>query len=152
MSLPVHNFINKIKDLLTWVETCADPCPCRACMTGMRPMQFQIPDRSWGPSCACPDVSMNYDEFCKWSSRPIAQPRWKRKRQCDRWIPEFFYHGRSGHSNKSNRCQTTNKTSSNIKYHWHYLVLQDIWLFLVQCKNSHVIFTLQMAAVKNCKA
>lgn len=70
-------------------------------MTGTRPTLFRTPDRSWGPSCACPDGPTNYDGSCKWSSRPIVQPRSIRRRQCDRWIPEFFYRGRSGNGKKS---------------------------------------------------
>lgn len=86
----------RIGRILTWVGTCAGPCPCRACTRGSQPVSSRTRDRSWAPSFSCPGGKSSYGGSCRWSNRPTGRRRSRRRTRCGRWTPGSCGRGRSG--------------------------------------------------------
>lgn len=77
------------------MDTCGDPCPCRACMTEWRLILFRIWDRNSKPNFACPGGRWNYDASYRWWYRPIAQRQLIWRKRCGMWTPMSYDLGRS---------------------------------------------------------
>lgn len=73
--------------LLTSMDTCGDPCPCRVCMTEWRLILFRIWDRNSKPNFACPGGRWSYDASYRWWYRPIAQQQLIWRKRCGMWTP-----------------------------------------------------------------
>jgi len=68
----------------TWVGTCEDPCPYRACNLGMQRGRSRIWGQSSGPSFSFLDGWSNCGAFYRQSDQPTVQLRSTRRMLCGR--------------------------------------------------------------------
>lgn len=70
---------------------------------GRQQERFRRWVRSWAQNLTFPAGQLNFGEFLRWSGRPIAQWRWKRRRPCGRCIRGFCDFHKSGNGIKFKR-------------------------------------------------
>lgn len=71
---------------------------------------------------SCPAGTLNYGGFYRWSHRPTAQPRYWRRRRCDRWTPRSS----SAHTSERERERF-------IILGFSHVIIFTSWMFFQHC-------------------